>query len=84
MERDLDVDKLARTALCDLLEPYAARTGASASEPPEPGSFAACEQAWVQTWALPEHVSAAALEASRSVWAGDVPERVQKFIRESL
>ena len=72
MAEDLDLESdfkglLVREGLCNLLEPYASKAGASASEPPEPGSFAACEQAWVQAWALPEDVSAAALKASDTV-----------------
>eukprot|EP00937_MAST-01D_sp_MAST-1D-sp2_P002507 g2507.t1 len=76
---DLDMGLLAREGLINLLGEHAAvgGAGASASEDPEPGSLAACEKAWVGTWALPESCRTEALQMSRHVWPDGIPAAVQ-------
>ena len=71
----LDMDKLTREALVNLLAPFSSGAGASATEI---GSVEACQDAWQAAEQLPPAEAATAMEASRAVWPGGVPDEVQQ------
>ena len=61
----IDMDALTREALLNLLTPYS--SGASSSKH-EPGSIAACRDAWQAAGHLPPREAAMAIAASHKVW----------------
>ena len=63
----LDMDKLTREALVNLLAPFSSGAGASATEI---GSVEACQDAWQAAEQLPLAEAATAMEASKAVVAG--------------
>ena len=71
----LDMDKLTREALVNLLAPFSSGAGASATEI---GSVEACQDAWQAAEQLPPAEAATAMEASRAVWPDGVPDEVQQ------
>ena len=58
----IDIDKMTCEALCTLLAPFA--SGASSSSLYEPGSVAACRDAWNAAGQLPPRQAAMAIQAS--------------------
>ena len=72
----IDIDKMTCEALCTLLAPFA--SGASSSSLYEPGSVAACRDAWNAVGQLPPRQAAMAIQASLAVWPGGVPAEVQQ------
>ena len=69
----IDIDQMTREALLNLLTPYS--SGASSSKH-EPGSIAACRDAWQAAGQLPPREAAMAIAASHKVWRGGVPQGV--------
>ena len=70
----IDIDQMTREALLNLLTPYS--SGASSSEVHEPGSIAACRDAWQAAGQLPPRETAMAIAASHKVWPEGVPQGV--------
>ena len=60
----IDIDQMTREALCTLLAPYS--SGASSSGVHEPGSIAACRDAWQAAGQLPPRTAVMAMEASKA------------------
>ena len=69
----IDIDQMTREALLNLLTPYS--SGASSSKH-EPGSIAACRDAWQAAGHLPPREAAMAIAASHKVWPEGVPQGV--------
>ena len=69
----IDIDQMAREALLNLLTPYS--SGASSSKH-EPGSIAACRDAWQAAGQLPQREAEMAIAASLKIWPEGVPIEV--------
>ena len=71
----IDIDEMTREALLNLLAPFSSGACSSATKC---GTIEACRDAWQAAGQLPPRTAAMAIEASKAVWPGGVPQAVQQ------